>query len=138
MKPWLLRLIVAAGAYAITLTVAALLLDRFRIDSALWFIFAVAVFTVATVILTPAVHRVVSDRYRHGATWLTGLVTTWLALLLADILARGGLEIEGIGTWILAVVIVWIGTIVYDVVEDRVITVAEARLQERQRPGRDA
>lgn len=134
MKPWLLRLILAAVAYAITLAIASLLLDRFRIGSALWFIFAVAVFTVATVLLTPVIHNLVNERYRHGATWLAGLITTWFALLLADILGGSGLDIEGIGTWILAVVIVWLGTIAYDLIEDRVVTAAESGMGRLDRP----
>lgn len=134
MKPWLLRLILAAVAYAITLAIASLLLDRFRIGSALWFIFAVAIFTVATVLLTPVINKLVNERYRHGATWLAGLITTWLALLLADILSGSGLDIEGIGTWILAVVIVWLGTIAYDLIEDRVVTAAESGMGRLDRP----
>lgn len=138
MKPWLLRLILAAFAYAITLAIASALLSRFRINSAVWFVIAVAIFTVATVLLTPIINNVVSERYRHGATWLAGLLTTWLALLLADILGGPGLEIEGIGTWILAVLIVWLGTIAYDVIEERVVTTAESGLRRLDRPGESA
>jgi hypothetical protein len=47
--------------------------------------------------------------------------------LLADILSDG-IEIEGIGTWILSTLIVWAGTLLYDVVDDKVIAAAEGRL----------
>lgn len=138
MKPWLLRLLLAAGAYAITLAIASLLLDRFTIDNALWFIIAVAIFTAATVLLTPIIHNVVNERWQHGATWIAGLITTWLALLLADLLGGSGLQIEGIGTWLLGIVIVWAGTIAYDVVEERVVTAAEGGLKKLDGPGGSA
>lgn len=122
MKPWMLRIGLAAIAYAITLMIAALLFERFRIN-ALWFIIAVAIFTAATVLLKPVFAKY-AGRYAHGYTWIAGLVTTWAALLITDILSSG-IQVEGLGTWIGSVLIVWVGTLVYDVVDDKAIAAAE-------------
>jgi uncharacterized membrane protein YvlD (DUF360 family) len=45
----------------------------------------------------------------------TSLVTTFLALLITDLLSDG-LSIEGAGTWLLATVIVWLGTLLAGVI----------------------
>lgn len=129
MKPWVLRVGVAAVAYAITLMIAALLLERFRIN-ALPFVIAVAIFTAVTVLFKPVVAKY-AGRYAHGATWLVGLVTSWVALLVTDILSSG-IQIEGFFTWVLAVLIVWAGTVAYDVIDDKAIAATEAQLKRLQ------
>ncbi len=90
------------------------------------YIVAVIIFTLAVVLIKPFAERL-AGKYAQGATWLGGLVATYVALLLADILSDG-IEIEGIGTWILATLIVWAGTLLYDLVDDKVIAAAESRL----------
>lgn len=121
MNPWLLRIGLAAAANAITLLIAAAILDRFEIN-AVPFIVAVVIFTAAIVLLKPVVESL-AGKYAQGVTWAAGLVTTYVALLLADIFSEG-IEIEGIGTWLLATVIVWLGTVAYDLVDDKVIAAA--------------
>jgi putative membrane protein len=131
MSPWLLRAALAAAANAITLLIAAAVLDRFEIN-ALPFIVALAIFTLAVILIKPFVESV-AGKYARGATWLAGLVTTYIALLLADILSDG-IQIEGVGTWILATLIVWAGTVVYDLVDDKAIAaVGEATGRGRPR-----
>jgi putative membrane protein len=131
MNPWLLRAGLAAAANAITLLIAAAVLDRFEIN-ALPFIVAVAIFTLAVIFIKPLIESV-AGKYARGATWLAGLVTTYIALLLADILSDG-IQIEGVGTWILATLIVWAGTVVYDLVDDKAIAaVGEATGRGRPR-----
>ena len=46
---------------------------------------------------------------------LSSLVTTFLALLVTDLLSDG-LDIEGALTWVLATVIVWLGTLLAGVI----------------------
>ncbi len=45
----------------------------------------------------------------------TSLVTTFLALVVTD-LVSDGLDIEGASTWLLATVIVWAGTLLAGVI----------------------
>lgn len=122
---WLLRIACAAAANAVTIAIAAALFDKFEIN-AVPYIVAVIIFTLVVVLIKPFTDRL-AGRYARGATWLGGLVATYVALLLADILSNG-IEIEGIGTWIVSTLIVWAGTLLYDLVDDKVIAAAEGRL----------
>jgi putative membrane protein len=122
---WLIRVACAAAANAITIAIAAAVLDRFEIN-AVPYIVAVAIFTAAVILIKPIAENLAGD-YASGATWLAGLVATYIALLLADILSDG-IEIEGFGTWILATLIVWAGTLIYDLVDDKVIALIGGRV----------
>ncbi|MGH9112965.1 MAG: phage holin family protein [Acidimicrobiales bacterium] len=125
MNPWLIRIGCAAAANAITLGIAAALFDKVEIN-AVSFVVAVAIFTLAAVLIKPLAERVAGE-YASGVTWIAGLVTTFLALLVTDILSDG-FEIEGAGTWIMATVVVWLGTLAYDVIDDKVIAAVGGRL----------
>ena len=116
MNPWLVRVGLAASANAITLLIAASFLDRFEIN-AVPFIVAVAIFTGVVILLKPFVESL-AGKYARQATWVAGLVTTYVALLIADILSDG-IEIEGVGTWVMATIIVWLGPLAYDLVDDK-------------------
>ncbi len=118
MNPWIVRTVLAAAANAVTLLIAAALFDKISIN-AVTFIVAVVIFTVAALAVKPLAERL-AGQYASGVTWVAGLVTTYLALLVTDILSDG-LEIEGIGTWIMGTVVVWLGTLVYDLVDDKLI-----------------
>ncbi len=68
-------------------------------------------FSVASLVLRP----VVGWAFLRGLRPLAGIValpTTFLILLVTDLLSDG-IDIEGLGTWLAAVVIVWLGTVVY-------------------------
>lgn len=125
VNPWIVRTALAAAANAVTLLVAAALFDRIRIN-AVTFIVAVAIFTLAAVLVKPIAERV-AGRYASGVTWVAGLATTFLALLVTDVFSDG-LEIEGAFTWIAGTVVVWLGTLIYDVVDDKLIAGVEGRL----------
>lgn len=120
MKPRVLSFIVAALAYGITLTIAALLLDDMRVPfwSAL---IAWALFTLSITLIRPALTKSLGRRV-HGYTWVIGLVTVLLSLIVTTALTP--MRISGLGTWVLATLIVWLGTIVYDLVDDRLIAAA--------------
>jgi hypothetical protein len=122
---WLLRIACAAAANAVTIAIAAVLFDKFDIN-AVPYIVAVIIFTLAVVLMKPFADRL-AGKYASGATWPGGLVATYVALLLADILSDG-IEIEGIGTWTMSTLIVWAGTLLYDLVDDKVIAAAKGRL----------
>ena len=125
MNPWIVRVVLAAAANAITLLIAAALFDKISIN-AVTFLIAVAIFTVAALVVKPVAERL-AGQYASGVTWVAGLVTTYLALLITDIFSSG-LSIEGIGTWIMGTVVVWLGTLVYDVVDDKLIATVGGHL----------
>ncbi len=93
---------------AIGLLVAAALLDDVKLSGAA-FILAVIIFTVAELVLEPLIEKMVTE-HAERLRIFTSLVTTFLALLVTDLLSDG-LSIEGASTWLLATVIVWLGTL---------------------------
>ena len=105
----LLRLALLFAGNAIGLIIAALVLSDVSLDL-VSFIIAVVIFTIAVAIVRPLIGKVT----RENAPALEGagaLVTTFIALVITD-LVSDGLTISGIGTWILATVIVWLGTMI--------------------------
>jgi putative membrane protein len=124
MNTWVIRIGVAAAANAITLLIAAAIFDKIEIN-AVSFIVAVAIFTLAAIGVKPAADRV-AGKYASGVTWVAGLATTFLALVITNVLTDG-LEISGAWTWIAGTVVVWVGMLVYDLVDDKLIAAVQAR-----------
>jgi MFS family permease len=102
---FLLRTAIFLGSSAIGLLVAAWLVPGVSV-SALGFIAAVVIFTVAQAILSPFFLKMAS-RYASAFLGGIGLVSTLAALILASVLTHG-LSIRGIGSWVAATVIVWL------------------------------
>ena len=98
---------------AIGLLVAAALLDDVKLSGAA-FILAVIIFTVAELVLEPLIEKMVTE-HAERLRIFTSLVTTFLALVVTDLLSDG-LSIEGASTWLLATVIVWLGTLLAGVI----------------------
>lgn len=107
MIRFLLRIVVFLGSSAIGLLAAAWLVSGVSL-SALGFLTAVAIFTVAQAILSPFFLKIAS-RYASAFLGGIGLVSTFVALLLSSLLSNG-LIIRGIGSWIAATVVVWLVT----------------------------
>jgi hypothetical protein len=103
----LVRLAVFLVSAAVGLLVADALLDEMTVEAA-GFVTVIVVFAVAQAILGPFIATVVA---RNASAFLggIGLVTTFIALLLAHTIADA-LTIEGVGTWIAATVLVWLAT----------------------------
>jgi hypothetical protein len=107
----LIRLLVRTGIVlvgnAVGLIVASVVLDGVDID-ATSFIVAVIVFTVALALMTPFL---ASTMRRNQATSAAlggvALIATFVSLVIADVVSDG-LNINGVGTWIAATVIVWV------------------------------
>jgi hypothetical protein len=93
---------------AIGLIVAAALLDDMSL-SASAFILDVLIFTAAFVLLHPLVMK---TALLHSSALVGGsaLIATLLALIVTDVLSDG-LSISGVGTWVLATIIVWAATL---------------------------
>jgi uncharacterized membrane protein YvlD (DUF360 family) len=105
----LVRTLIAVAANAIGLIVAAIVLDGVHLNFAS-FVVAVVIFTVVFAVLQPFL-AVQLRRLGNGAIGATALIATLVSLLLTDVLSDG-LEIDGVGTWIAAAVIVWLAALV--------------------------
>ena len=105
----LVRTLIAVAANAIGLIVAAIVLDGVHLNFAS-FVVAVVIFTVVFAVLQPFL-AVQLRRRGNGAIGATALIATLVSLLLTDLLSDG-LEIDGVGTWIAAAVIVWLAALV--------------------------
>jgi len=109
----LIRLVLTIVGNAIGLIVADLLLDDFSLNLD-GFVVALLVFTVAAAIIDPLITRT-AMRNMEALQGGTALITTFLALLVADLISSG-IEISGAGTWILATLIVWLSTVLAGVI----------------------
>ncbi len=107
MTRFLLRVAIFLGSSAIGLLAAWLLVPGVGV-SALGFIVAVVIFTMAQALLSPFFLKMAS-KYASAFLGGIGLVSTFVALLLASLLSNG-LTINGIGSWIGATVVVWLVT----------------------------
>jgi uncharacterized membrane protein YvlD (DUF360 family) len=104
----IVRTLVAVAANAIGLLVAAAVLDGFRLNAS-GFVLAVIIFTVVFALMQPFL--ISQMRGRAGrALGGVALIATFLALLITDLISDG-LDIEGVGTWIAATVIVWLAAV---------------------------
>ena len=92
---------------AIGLLVAKLTLDGMSID-ATSFIGVVVIFAVLQSVLAPFLAKTTA-RNAPALLGATGLISTFIALLVAD-LVSDGLTITGLDTWVFATLIVWITT----------------------------
>jgi hypothetical protein len=100
-------------ANAVGLLVAALLLDDFSIEVTP-FIFVVAAFTLVEVVLGPLITK---TALKSAPALLGGiaLVTTFVGLFITNLLFDS-LTITGLSTWLLAVLIVWVASLLAAIV----------------------
>lgn len=109
MIRFLINAAIYLGAAAVGLIVAALVLDDFTVDVGP-FVVVVVIFAVLQGVLSPFFMKV-THRNASALTGAVGLITTFVALLITDLLSDG-LTISGVGTWIVATLIVWIATMI--------------------------
>lgn len=93
------------AANAVGLLVADLVLDDLSV-SAGPFLWAVLIFTVVETIAGPLIMKMALQNAK-GLMGGIALVTTFVGLLVTEIVADG-FDIEGVTTWLAAVVIVWL------------------------------
>ena len=109
----MIRMLIGAAirliANAVGLILAAALLDDMTLDGGA-FILAVAIFTIVEVLAEPFFRQMAEQRARALAG-STALVTTFVGLLITTAITDG-LDIDGVGTWLLATVIVWLAAMV--------------------------
>lgn len=99
-------IVVSLVTSAVGLLVAAVLLSDFEV-STLTFPILVVEFAVIQLIIGAATETLV-DKHAHVLSSLVGLIGSFLALLVTDMISDG-LTIDGATTWILATLIVWAG-----------------------------
>ncbi len=116
MARTLIRLVLTLAGSALGLWLAAILLDGVRLSGTA-FIIAVVLFTVFAAILQPLVTKLTRE-HAEALRGGSALITTFVALVLTALISDG-LTIDGIGTWILATVIVWLTTMIAGVVLPR-------------------
>jgi uncharacterized membrane protein YvlD (DUF360 family) len=109
----MIRFLVRTGvmllANAIGLLIASVVLDGMDVDATA-FIIAVVIFTVVLALMTPFL----ANALRKGGSAALGgvaLIATLVSLVITDLLSDG-FTIRGIGTWILAAVIVWAASLI--------------------------
>lgn len=106
MPRFLLGWILGLGGNAIGLLVSwALLGDSFRINGIVGFVVSLIVFAILSGLFTLVVFKSLRSK-ANSMLPLTGLIATFLALLITTLLTNG-LSISGWG-WIWGTVIVWI------------------------------
>ena len=120
-----IRIALAVVVNAIALLIAAAVLDGVRINAS-GFVIAVAIFSLASLLLRPLLAWIVL-RWARPLLGVIALVTTFALLLITDLLSDG-LEIEGTLDWVLATVIVWLATMIYDLFSVRIQRMALAGL----------
>lgn len=123
------QVVAGLAVNAVALLVAALALDRFAI-SVLAFPVVVVVFTAVGAIARPVVGALV-EKHAAAVSSLVGLAVAFVTLLVTD-LATDRLEIEGVGTWVVASLIVWLGRIAVDLaIADRLAAALLSRRSPR-------
>lgn len=113
MVRMLLNTLVFLGSAAIGLLAAAWLVPGVHVAVS-GFVVAVVVFALAQAVLAPFIAKMAS-RYASAFLGGIGLISTFVALLLASVLTHG-LSIRGAGSWIAATVVVWLVTAIATVV----------------------
>jgi cytochrome b561 len=107
---------ISAAANTASLAFAAWVFDRFEIRLS-WFIGAVLLFTLLTVVLRGVVVSTV-NRYARGYTIVGGLVLTALVLALTEAAVPGdGFSIHGWVTWLGVILIVWAAGVAFGEVD---------------------
>ncbi len=98
--------VIELAANAIGLLVAAWLLSPDFMLTASGFLWVIAIFTAARVILAPLIFKL-SFKHARAITGGIGLVTTFVGLLVTTWLTSG-LQISGTTTWVIATLVVWL------------------------------
>ena len=106
MPRFLLGWLLSLAANAIALVICWLLLPGFKLSFPIGFIVAVVLFGIFSAVFSWLVFKMLRDK-GSSVVALTGLLSTFLALLLTSLLTEG-LDIDGVTTWILATLIIWL------------------------------
>ncbi len=108
MPRFLLGWLLGLGGNAVGLLIAGLFLppDQFHFTSATGFFVSLVIFAILSGLFTWMVLKFLL-RNAGSIVALTGLIATFLALLVTDVVPWGSLDISGWG-WIWGTLIVWV------------------------------
>jgi len=106
MPKFLLGWLLSLAANAIALVICWLLLPGFNLSFPIGFIVAVVLFGIFSAFFSWLVFKLLRDK-GSAVVALTGLISTFLALLLTSLLTDG-LDIDGVTAWILGTLIIWL------------------------------
>ncbi|GAA1762898.1 phage holin family protein [Agromyces humatus] len=108
MVRFLIRAAIFLVTAALGLLVASWILPDFNIE---WggFLVATLVFAIAQSVLSPFIFKM-AHRYAPAIIGGIGLVSTFVALLIASLFPSGIQITGGVVTWVLATLIVWLVT----------------------------
>ena len=107
---------ICAAANALSLALSAWVFDGFSVRLG-WFVVAVVLFTVLTMVLRGVVVSTV-NRFARGYTIAGGLVLTLVVLALTEVVVpRDGFSIDGWGTWVGVTLIVWAASVAFGEVD---------------------
>jgi hypothetical protein len=107
----LIRALIFLVSAALGLIVADLLLPGFYLHWNDWWgiVLAVAVFAVLQSVLAPWLFKI-TRRHAHALLGGIGLLSTFVALLIAVLIPAAGIGIDGPVAWIIGTLIVWLVT----------------------------
>jgi len=103
---FIVGILIYLAAAAIGLGIAALLLSGVTLTAS-GFVLAIIIFAVLQALFLPFIGAMADKRDSLLLGSAAGLIATFAALLVTDLITDG-LDIKGIGTWIVATLIVWI------------------------------
>lgn len=102
---FLIRWLLGLGGSAVALAVSAVVFDGFAINADGW-LTAFLIFGVLSAILPFLVAKALL-RTAGSIIALSGLIATFLALALTDLLSRG-LTVTGVETWLGSTLLMWV------------------------------
>nr|WP_274637919.1 phage holin family protein [Microbacterium bovistercoris] len=111
MITFLIRALIFLVSAALGLIVADLVLPGFVLHWSDWwgFVLAIVIFAILQSILAPWLVKI-SRRHAPALLGGIGLVSTFVALLIAVLLPAAGIGIDGPAAWIFGTLIVWVVT----------------------------
>lgn len=109
MIRFLVRTAIFFVSTAVGLLIAKLVLDDMSIDATA-FLVVVVVVALLQALLAPIMAKM-TERNAPALLGAAGLLSTFIALVVANVVVDG-LTITGVTTWILATLIVWLGTMI--------------------------
>ncbi|PRY23846.1 superfamily IV 4 TMS phage holin [Aliiruegeria haliotis] len=101
-------------AHAVGLLVASLVLGDSFTFTAKGFIVATLLLSLIEIVVGPLITRM-SEKNIPALKGGVALVTTFVGLLITNAIV-GGMQIQGISTWLIATLLVWIGALIAGIV----------------------
>ena len=111
MLTFLIRALIFLVSAALGLIAADLILSGFSLDWDDWWgiVLAVVIFAVLQSILAPWLFKI-TRRLANALSGGIGLLSTFVALLIAVLIPAAGIGIDGPVAWIIGTLIVWLVT----------------------------